>query len=101
MQEGADQPDVLPANAEDRKAAAALSSLDAKTEDDAPKKDIDLKALNDAIKNLDASGAQTSAGEAKKIAEAPKKLVKVDQADVAMLVGDSLTVLIRDGANVG
>ncbi|KAK0357322.1 hypothetical protein LTR91_004362 [Friedmanniomyces endolithicus] len=87
--EGADAPDVLPANAEDRKAAQAMSSLDIKGgEDDvAPKKEMDLKALNDAMKNLGAAQGQKtpSSGAAARKEEAPKKLVKVDQADVALL----------------
>ena len=88
VQEGADQPDVLPANAEDRKAAQAMSSLDAKGDEDtaAPKKEVDLKALNDAMKNLGVGPEQKKADTVKK-EEAPKKsLVKVDQADVALLV---------------
>ncbi|KAK0309610.1 hypothetical protein LTR82_015098 [Friedmanniomyces endolithicus] len=86
--EGADAPDVLPANAEDRKAAQAMSSLDIKGgEDDvAPKKEMDLKALNDAMKNLGAAqGHKTPSSAAARKEEAPKKLVKVDQADVALL----------------
>ena len=86
--EGADAPDVLPANAEDRKAAQAMSSLDTKGEETAaPKKEIDLKALNDAMKNLGAAQeSKTPAAAAAKKEEAAKKLVKVDQADVALLV---------------
>ncbi|KAK5123286.1 hypothetical protein LTR85_002716 [Meristemomyces frigidus] len=87
VQEGADAPDVLPANAEDRKAAQAMSSLDAKPDEDAaPKKEMDMKALNDAMKNLGAAQepkASATAGSKKE--EAPKKLVKVDQADVTLL----------------
>ncbi|KAK3071058.1 hypothetical protein LTR53_009344 [Teratosphaeriaceae sp. CCFEE 6253] len=87
VQEGADAPDVLPANAEDRKAAQAMSSLDAKGEDDAaPKKEMDLKALNDAMKNLGVAQDQQTPSAAAKKQEAPKKLIKVDQADVGLLV---------------
>jgi hypothetical protein len=86
VQEGADAPDALPANAEDRKAAQAMSSLDAKGNDeDAPKKEIDLKALNDAMKNLGAADPKAPSVAAKK-EEGPKKLIKVDQADVTLLV---------------
>ncbi|QIW96827.1 hypothetical protein AMS68_002345 [Peltaster fructicola] len=86
VQEGADPPDVLPANAEDRKAAQALSSLDAKGDDDgANKKELDIKALNDAMSRLGVGKTKTSKPtETKK--EEPKKLVKVDQADVTLLV---------------
>ena len=95
VREGLDQPDVLPANAEDRKAAAALSSLDAKGEDDAapPKKEVDLKALGEAMKNLEFTPAPKKPTETARKEEAPKKLVKVDPADVALLVGScSLSV---------
>lgn len=89
--EGADPPDVLPANAEDRKAAQALSSLDAKGDDNAaPKKEVDVKALGEAMRNLElAGGAQKPAvgSAAAKKEEAPKKLLKVDAADVNLLVG--------------
>lgn len=90
VQEGADAPDVVPASKEDRKAAAALSSLDANsTEDVKPKKETDLKALSEAMKNLDMTApkpkpAGTSAVAKKE--EAPKKLIKVDAADVTLLV---------------
>ena len=89
IQEGADAPDVLPANAEDRAAAQAMSSLDARPDEDAaPKKELDIKSLNDAMKNLGAAQGEgksaVTAGTKKE--EAPKKLVKVDQADVALLV---------------
>ncbi|EME88032.1 uncharacterized protein MYCFIDRAFT_48247 [Pseudocercospora fijiensis CIRAD86] len=87
VQEGADAPDVLPASKEDRKAAQALSSLDAKVNDDAvAKKEVDLKALGDALKNLDAQNTQKSPAAVKK-EEAPKKpLTKVAAEDVALLV---------------
>ncbi|KAF7190214.1 hypothetical protein HII31_08545 [Pseudocercospora fuligena] len=87
VQEGADAPDVLPASKEDRKAAQALSSLDAKVNDDAgAKKEVDLKALGDALKNLDGQNTQKSSAAVKK-EEAPKKpLIKVAAEDVALLV---------------
>jgi hypothetical protein len=88
VQEGADQPDVLPASAEDRKAARAMSSLDARGDEEtsAPKKEADLKALGEALKSLDMSQAQSKRTESAKKEEAPKKLIKVDQADVSLLV---------------
>ncbi|KAF2719150.1 hypothetical protein K431DRAFT_287032 [Polychaeton citri CBS 116435] len=89
FKEGKDAPDVIPANAEDRKAAAAMSSLDVHGEDDEskPKKDVDMKALSDAINNLEkkpgqATGSANASG-AKK--EEPKKPIKVDAGDVNML----------------
>jgi hypothetical protein len=88
VKEGSDQPDVLPANAEDRKAAQAMSSLDARGDDDgnAPKKEADLKALGEALKSLDVNQAQQKRTEIAKKEEAPKKVIKVDQADVSLLV---------------
>jgi hypothetical protein len=88
VKEGADQPDVLAASAEDRKAAQAMSSLDARGDEEtsAPKKEADLKALGEALKSLDMSQAQSKRTESAKKEEAPKKLIKVDQADVSLLV---------------
>lgn len=86
IQEGAEQPESLPANAEDRKAAKAMSKLDARGDEDAqPKKEMDVKALNDAMKNLGV-GQKEEKPQAVKKEEAPKPLVKVDQADVTLLV---------------
>lgn len=86
--EGADAPDVLPANAEDRKAAQALSSLDAKGDDNAgPKKEVDTKALGEAMRNLELAQKPAAGTSVAKKEEAPKKLVKVDAADVNLLVG--------------
>lgn len=90
VQEGADPPDVLPASNEDRKAAAALSSLDVKEDQDATpaKKEVDLKALGEAMKNLELTqepNKKTAANDTAKKEEAPKKLVKVDAADVSLL----------------
>ena len=90
LQEGAEQPESLPANAEDRKAAKAMSKLDTRGEEEPaqPKKEVDLKALNDAIKNLGVAPQQQQEKPLakKKEEEAPKVLIKVDQADVALLV---------------
>ena len=74
VQEGADPPDALPANAEDRKAAKAMSSLDARGEEEPtqPKKEVDLSALNDAIKNLSVGKEEKKKPEKAKKEEAPK-----------------------------
>lgn len=87
IQEGPEQPESLPANAEDRKAAKAMSKLDARGDEDAgPKKEMDIKALNDAMKNLGVQEeGKPQAADVKKV-EAPKPLLKVDQADVTLLV---------------
>lgn len=77
-------------SAEDRKAAAALSSLDAPREDEsAGLKDIDQEAVRKAMDRLTmAGGGATNGTSAKKEEEKKvvKKVVKVDQADVALLV---------------
>ena len=86
VHEGADAPDVLPASAEDRKAAQAMSSLDAKADEDAaPKKEIDLKALSDAMKNLGETQKAPGTADGKKD-EVAKKVVKVDAGAVTLLV---------------
>lgn len=110
VQEG-DTTTSLPAsNNEDRKAAAAMDSLDthsAVTDPSADpatsstsKKEVDQKALGDALKQLDINkgSTTTSAGtsEAKKRADAKRaeeerlaeerRKVKVDAGDVVLLV---------------
>ncbi|KAF2770009.1 hypothetical protein EJ03DRAFT_83623 [Teratosphaeria nubilosa] len=90
VREGADAPSSLPANAtaDDLKAASALSSLDARPDEDTPpKKEIDLKALHDAIKNLGGGEAGKKTTAAVKKEEVFKKpVVKVEQAHVTLLV---------------
>lgn len=87
IQEGMEQPESLPANAEDRKAAKAMDKLDVRgsDEDAQPKKEMDLKALNDAMKNLGV-GQEKEKPKTVKKGDAPKPLLKVDQADVAFIV---------------
>ncbi|KAE9367194.1 hypothetical protein N431DRAFT_429892 [Stipitochalara longipes BDJ] len=79
---------VAAKSAEDRKAAAALSSLDAPREDDsAGTKDVDQEAVRKAMERL--GGSATSNGTvAKKDNEIKvvKKTVKVDPADVTLLI---------------
>lgn len=88
VHEGADVEDeqpVVPKSAEDRKAAAALSSVSARDDDAAqPAKEVDQEALGKAIKNLDIGGG-TNQVEKKEPVE-KKKAVKVDPAEVALLV---------------
>lgn len=103
VQEGMDAPEPP---ATDRAEAKALSTLDAKPDDDAgPKKDLDMKALNAAMQNLGGSGGEekkaaeastvptskkkTEAAEAtRKRAEeeARRKAVRVDAGDVGVVV---------------
>lgn len=61
-------------SAEDRKAAAALSKLDARDDESAPAREVDQEAVQNAMNALGAS------------AKAEVKKVKVDQADVTLLV---------------
>jgi hypothetical protein len=71
---------ALPSNAEDRKAAEAMSKLEDRGDDDGTaQKEVDAEALGKAMKNL-AMGA-----EAAKAAELKKK-VKVETADVTLVV---------------
>lgn len=89
IHEGAETPPA-PAGGAAASEAAALSSLDNKTisgSDSAPKKEVDMKALNDAMKALgsgDGNKKAATAGNVKK--EEPAKLIKVEAADVSLLV---------------
>ncbi|GAB7355846.1 hypothetical protein MBLNU459_g6508t1 [Dothideomycetes sp. NU459] len=81
VREGDQAPESVPSSAEDRKQEAAMSSLDAKAETTTTKADKD--ALGKAMQNLgggDASGPK----EGKPVEQ--KKAVKVDLADVTLLV---------------
>ncbi|RDA95448.1 hypothetical protein CP533_5467 [Ophiocordyceps camponoti-saundersi (nom. inval.)] len=85
--------DEVPAaakSAEDRKAASALASLDANHDDDvaaASAKNLDRDAVDKAIKRLGGAAAAASAPGAKTAAATPSaKNVKVDNADVTLLV---------------
>ncbi|KAI9650657.1 hypothetical protein NHQ30_000677 [Ciborinia camelliae] len=75
-------------SAEDRKAAAALSSLDAPREDDSTAtKDVDQEAVRKAMVRLagtsTTNGAIAKKGDEKKVV---RKTVKVEAADVTLLV---------------
>ncbi len=74
-------------SAEDRKAAAALSSLDSRGDDSNIVKDVDQEAVRKAMVRL-AGPAAINGTAAKKDGEKKvvKKTVKVDPADVALLV---------------
>lgn len=75
IHEGATDPHAPTGSAEDRKATAALSSLDTQ-EDSAEKKEVDGKALNKAMQGLNVKDQKSWEGIA----------VKVEPADVALLV---------------
>ncbi|KFH46447.1 hypothetical protein ACRE_027390 [Hapsidospora chrysogenum ATCC 11550] len=89
-----DVEDVLPTakSAEDRKAASALASLDtASAGDEAPDaSNVDKDAVTKAMKNLPGGGGGATSGPAAAAAAAAaapaRKTVKVDAADVALLV---------------
>lgn len=76
VQEGAADPHAPTATADDLKAAAALSSLDAQDDGSAGKKEVDGKALDKAMKQLSVKDTTAAA----------KKNVKVDPAQVHLLV---------------
>jgi hypothetical protein len=84
-------------SAEERKAAAALSALDAPREDDSSStKDVDYEAVKRAMDRL--AGTTAAAVEVKKKEDEKKevkKAVKVDQADVALVVSVSTCTIGR------
>ncbi|OCL04891.1 hypothetical protein AOQ84DRAFT_380127 [Glonium stellatum] len=80
VHEGASTPPPPTGTAEDRKAAAALSSLDAHDDDGTAKSGADSEALGQAMEKLNVGGAK----EEQKVV--PRRAVKVDPADVNMLV---------------
>lgn len=100
VQEGMDpESPPAPTGVDARKEAAALSSLDARGEDDetaqsSTVKNIDQEALVNAISRLELStGKVTPGGEEQKKREAERKKererrakIKVDAADVGLLV---------------
>ena len=62
-------------SAEDRKAAAALSKLDARGDDEGASREVDQEAVNNAMSSLGGGAAKKEV-----------KTVKVDAADVKLLV---------------
>ncbi|RFU23846.1 hypothetical protein B7463_g12492, partial [Scytalidium lignicola] len=77
-------------SAEDRKAAAALSSLDTRAEDETGSKDVDQEAVRKAMDRLTVGGTTNGVAskkqEEEKKAQAVRKVVKVDPADVTLLI---------------
>ena len=100
VQEGMDpEGPPAPANAEDRKAAAAMSSLETRGEEEEevkPNKQIDQEALGKAISRLEladkagkvTTGENGNKGQKEKEEREKRAKVKVDQADVELLVGE-------------
>lgn len=84
----ADLDDEVPAaakSAEDRKAASALASLDA-TNDDSAAHEVDHEAVSKAMKAL--GGPSSASAAASSASASSRKNVKVDAADVALLVDE-------------
>jgi NACalpha-BTF3-like transcription factor len=76
-----DEQSQKPSSAEDRKAASALASLDDAAETGKAAQNVDQDAVNKAMGGGAASKAKTAA---------VKKTVKVDAADVSLLVDQLL-----------
>lgn len=78
---------VAAKSAEERKAAAAMSSLDSRAEDAGSSRDVDQAAIKKAMERLGGpaltNGTSGKQGEDKKVV---KKAIKVDVADVNLLV---------------
>lgn len=74
ISEGAADPHAPTSTAEDRKAAAALSTLDV-ADEAGEKKDVDSKALDKAMKGLNVK-------DQRKV----EKAVKIEAADIALVV---------------
>lgn len=91
VKEGAADPHAPTGTAEDRKAAAALSSLDAQDDEASGKKEVDTKALGEAMKNL---SVKEKEGGAEK-----RKVVKIDSNDVTLLVCGQLQ-LVKQGLDL-
>ncbi|MCJ1471791.1 hypothetical protein MMC13_000432 [Lambiella insularis] len=92
VQEGIDEEHpAAPTSAEDRKAAAALSSLENRGEDDetaVKKSNVDQKALGEAMSRLEVGSKGSTAESTKGTDAVKKKAVKVDQGDVMLLVDE-------------
>lgn len=83
-----DEIPVAAKSAEDRKAQAALSSLDAPREEESkPAKDVDQEAVRKAMDRLAGTGASNGTiAKREDEKKAVKKNIKVDPADVTLLV---------------
>ena len=98
VQEGMDpEGPPPPASAEDRKAAAAMSTLERRGGDEEvkPNKQIDQEALGKAISRLELAdkvgkiaAGEKGQGDKEKEEREKRAKIKVDQADVALLVDE-------------
>lgn len=113
IQEGADPEDdapiLPPKSAEDRKTAAALSSLDKRGDEDdegtsGAKSQLDQEALGKAMSRLEVGGKKSgeSAGKGREAKDGEaegevvrRRAVKVDQGDVALLVSSTTECDVR------
>ena len=106
-----DAPAPLPKSAEDRKAAAALSSMTAPNDDDdsaQPAKEVDQEALGKAMRSLDIAGGRAKGGKdagtggGAADGEKKKRAVRIEAGDVAILVSFFLVWgLLRVGFGAG
>jgi hypothetical protein len=83
VHEGAADPHAPTSTAQDRKAAAALSALDALDGENGAKKEVDGKALDKAMQGLSVTDKK----------EGEKKNVKIEPSDVTLLVRQTLVRL--------
>lgn len=81
-------------SAEDRKAATALANLDARDESSAAASNVDQDAVSAAMKTLGGAASGAGLGAAAKGLPARTKNVKVDQADVTLLVRQLVSPLL-------
>lgn len=89
-----DEIPVTAKSAEDRKAAAALSTLDTPRDDELAGKDVDQEAVRKAMERLGGAGATNGTVAKKDEQKVVKKTVKVDPQDVTLLVSQ-LEVSLR------
>jgi len=75
------------ADAEAKKEAAALNNLEDRSEEADEKKDVDASALGQALKGLDEKKDNGAKKEA-----APAKKIKIEAADVTLLVSCAVAV---------
>jgi hypothetical protein len=73
---------VAAKSAEDRKVAGALSKLDAREDESAGANGADQEAMKKALAGISANGSASKENDKKAV----KKNVKVDPADVSLLV---------------
>lgn len=78
--------ELPPSSAEDRKAAAALSSLDMHDDEGGAKQNVDAEAVRKAMDRLGGGGAGKEEEKGKKKEEEVRRVVKVEAGDVRVVV---------------